>query len=86
MDTPKGISGRLTESIMSRVRERLPDIGTHEYNRTYEAVLDGLENTEDVMVVPDNDWAVVAKFRNLPMKRKRAIIAMMDVLLRDDSV
>ncbi len=81
MEAPKGISGRLTESIMARVRERLPDIETHEYNRTWEAVYDGLENTDDVMVVPDNDWAVVAKFSNLSMKSKRAIIAMMNELI-----
>ena len=39
METPKTNAGRITERIMFKVREKLPEIETHEYNRTYEAVL-----------------------------------------------
>lgn len=38
----------LTEKIMSLVMKRLPDIQTHEYNRIFEAVYEGLEDAEGV--------------------------------------
>ena len=42
MQTPNTNEGILTERIMGRVRQKLPDIQTNEYNRTYEAVLEEL--------------------------------------------
>ena len=42
MRTPNNKAGDLTERIMARVSSKLPNIPTHEYNRTYEAVLDVL--------------------------------------------
>lgn len=38
MKTPNTKAGQLTEKIMLEVESNLPDIETHEYNRTYEAV------------------------------------------------
>lgn len=43
METPDSKAGRLTERIMAEVKKRLPNIETHAYNRTYEAVLMVLE-------------------------------------------
>lgn len=40
--TPRTEAGQLTELTMLAVRERLPDISTHQYNRIYEAVLETL--------------------------------------------
>lgn len=42
MQTPNTEAGRLTEQVMAKVKAKLPDITTHEYNRTYEAVLEVL--------------------------------------------
>ena len=42
MQTPDTEAGRLTETIMAGVKRRVPEIKTHEYNRIYEAVLEGL--------------------------------------------
>lgn len=42
MQTPDTQAGFLTEKIMQRVKEKLPDIQVNEYNRTYEAVLEVL--------------------------------------------
>ena len=39
MKTPETKAGRLTELIMARVRGKLPELPTHEYNRVYECVL-----------------------------------------------
>ena len=36
----------IAEAIMEEVRDRLPDIPTHEYNRTCEAVLHVLNELE----------------------------------------
>ena len=39
MQTPNTKAGQLTELIMSRIRGKLPELPTHEYNRIYECVL-----------------------------------------------
>lgn len=39
MMTPETKAGRLTELVMARVRGKLPELPTHEYNRVYECVL-----------------------------------------------
>lgn len=39
MRTPDTKAGRLTELVMARVRGKLPELPTHEYNRVYECVL-----------------------------------------------
>jgi len=39
MMTPDTKAGRLTDHIMARVRGKLPELPTHEYNRVYECVL-----------------------------------------------
>jgi hypothetical protein len=39
MKTPETKAGRLTELVMARVRGKLPELPTHEYNRVYECVL-----------------------------------------------
>jgi hypothetical protein len=39
MQTPDTKAGRLTELVMARVRGKLPELQTHEYNRVYECVL-----------------------------------------------
>ena len=43
MQTPNTRAGELTEHIMCRVRSKLPELPTHEYNRVYEAVLGELQ-------------------------------------------
>ena len=43
MKTPETTAGYLTENIMCRVRSKLPELPTHEYNRIYEAVLGELQ-------------------------------------------
>jgi hypothetical protein len=78
MKTPADLAGSLTEHIMRGLHDQPPEI----YNRTYSAVYDGLKSAEKVKaaVVPDNDWAVTARFASLPMPAKRAILALMDEL------
>ncbi len=77
MKAPKTIAGRLTEAIMRRVDEKLPELTPHDYNRIFEAVLAGLCHTEGVAVVPDNDWAFMAKISAWPKeKKKRFYVAM----------
>jgi hypothetical protein len=56
MQTPNTIAGAVTEDVMARVRRNLPEMKTHEYNRTYEAVLESMREhwpepsqTEDVI-------------------------------------
>ena len=39
MKTPETKAGRLTELVMARIRGKLPELPTHEYNRVYECVL-----------------------------------------------
>lgn len=39
MQTPETKAGRLTELVMARIRGKLPELPTHEYNRVYECVL-----------------------------------------------
>ena len=82
MDSPKTISGRLTEAIMARVSEKLPDMSTHDYNRVWESVQAGLDHTEGIAVVPDNDWAFMAEITNWPKEKKqrfyRTVRAMFD--------
>lgn len=39
MKTPETKAGRLTELVMARVRGKLPELPTYEYNRVYECVL-----------------------------------------------
>ena len=71
MRTPNNIAGRLTEAIMGRVCEKLPDISTHDYNRICESVLAGLDHTEGIAVVPDNDWAFMAVITNWPKEKRQ---------------
>ncbi len=71
MKCPKTISGRLTEAIMGRVRDKLPEITTHDYNRVCESILAGLDHTEGIAVVPDNDWAFMATITNWPKEKRR---------------
>lgn len=49
MEPTKNTAGRLTEAIMARVKGRLPEISTHEYNRTYEAVLETLKSADGIV-------------------------------------
>lgn len=49
METPNTKAGKTTEMIMASVRAKLPDITTHQYNRTYEAVMEIL-----TMVMPES--------------------------------
>lgn len=71
MKGSKNITGRLTEAIMTRVREKLPDISTEFYNRIFEAVSAGLTHTDGIAVVPDNDWAFMAVITNWPKEKKQ---------------
>lgn len=43
MKTPDTKAGEVTEDVMARVRRNLPQMETHEYNRTYEAVLEAMQ-------------------------------------------
>ena len=43
MKTPETTAGYLTDHIMARVRSKLPELPTHEYNRIFEAVLSELQ-------------------------------------------
>lgn len=62
---------------MRRVGEKLPELTPHDFNRIFEAVLAGLDHTEGVAVVPDNDWAFMAKITSWPKeKRKRFYLAV----------
>jgi ABC-type sulfate transport system substrate-binding protein len=38
MDFPDNEATRTTERIMAKVKDKLPDIDVHNYNRTFEAV------------------------------------------------
>jgi len=38
METPDTRAGRFTAQAMRRVKKKLPEISTHDYNRVYEAV------------------------------------------------
>ena len=71
MKCPKTISGRLTNAIMDRVREKLPEITPHDNNRICEAIMAGLDHTEGIAVVPDNDWAFMAILTNWPKEKKK---------------
>lgn len=42
MQTPNTIEGAITEDIMRRAVKKLGNFPTHNYNRLYEAVLEGL--------------------------------------------
>lgn len=42
METPNTIEGAITEDIMRRIVRKLGKFPTHNYNRIYEAVLEGL--------------------------------------------
>lgn len=42
MQTPNTKAGAVTESVMARIRLKLPKIETCEYNRMYEAVLEAM--------------------------------------------
>lgn len=42
METPDTEQGRMTERVMARVREKLPLLVTHDFNRVYESVLEVL--------------------------------------------
>ncbi len=52
---------RLTESIMEAVTRKLPEIDKHNYNRTFEAVLDTLNAHTGVVpglgTEAEPDWA-----------------------------
>ena len=48
----------MTEQIMFEVKERLPDIETHEYNRVYEACLAALNGHGNIHC--DHDWLWLA--------------------------
>lgn len=69
MDTSKMPHGRLTDKIMLRVSDKLPELSTHEYNRTHEAVRASLiEECEDIPVKLHPDIAVpkiLGGFRSL---------------------
>ena len=85
MRCPNNISGRLTEAIMSRVREKLPDISAHDYNRVCESVLAGLDHTAGIAIVPDNDWAFMALVTDWPKeKRQRFYRAVSEWFPRKD--
>ena len=71
MRGPKDINGRLTEIIMSQVREKLPGMTSHDYNRIFESVLSGLQDTDGITVVPDNDWAFMAVITDWPKEKRR---------------
>ena len=71
MKGTNNLTGRLTEAIMGRVREKLPDIGTDVYNRIFESVSAGLDHTDGIAVVPDNDWAFMAVVTSWPKEKKR---------------
>ena len=71
MKGSNSITGQLTEAIMSRVSEKLPDIGTDVYNRIFESVSVGLNHTNGIAVVPDNDWAFMAVVTNWPKEKKQ---------------
>jgi hypothetical protein len=49
MDFPNNEATRMTERIMARVKGKLPEMDTHNYNRTFEAVYEVLseKNVED---------------------------------------
>lgn len=53
METLDTKAGNLTEKIMAKVVERLPNIQTHEYNRIYEAVLSVLS-----LEIPESETEV----------------------------
>jgi hypothetical protein len=50
MQTPNNDAGLILEIIMARVKAKIPEIKTWEYNRTYSAVYEGL--TEYFAPVP----------------------------------
>lgn len=50
MQTPNTPAGQTTERIMSKVRQKLPELPTHEYNRMYEACLEVLSAMQDETV------------------------------------
>ncbi len=58
MQTPNNRAGRLTERVMAKVREALPELPTHEYNRTYEAVLEVLTAELVPLKIPSGKDAV----------------------------
>ena len=77
MKAPKTIAGQLTEVIMGRVDEKLPELTPHDYNRIFEAVLAGLDDTDGIAVVPDNDWAFMAQITPWPREKKKRFYAAM---------
>ena len=81
MKAPKTIAGQLTEAIMVRVDEKLPELIPHDYNRIFEAVLDGLDHTEGIAVVPDNDWAFMAVITSFPKEKKKRLYAAIKLLI-----
>lgn len=69
------VETRITERVMRRVKDKIPDLDTASYNRVWESIHGELCDfeTHSIVIVPDNDWAVVAKYSKLPMRVKRAI-------------
>lgn len=74
METPRTKAGRLTNHIMAA----MPEMDTGQYNAVYIAVLGALNNIDAVglAIVPENDWAFMARFSVLSEPAKRAIKSM----------
>lgn len=87
MKTKINIASKVTEAIMAQVSEKLRDIETYEYNRTFEAVYNVLssimkqsDNPYGAVLVPDNDWAFMAKVTALPTDKKRRFYKAIQLL------